>query len=331
LDNTNILVTGGAGFIGSALCRKLIKETNSNIIVLDKMTYASNLDSLKSIINNDRLYFINGSMGDESCIEKIFLQYQPEYVFNLAAETHVDNSITNPFPFIKTNIVDTHFLIDYSLKYFLKLKNKNKNFKFLQISTDEVYGDIGSDQPPASEASAYNPSSPYSASKAAGDHLIKAYNRTYGFPGLVSNCSNNYGPFQHSEKFIPVIINSILSKKKIPVYGNGSQIREWIFVDDHCDGLIELIKLGKVGENYNIGNTKGIQNIELISIILSVLKKMSVITNDEINNYVKYVKDRPGHDKKYAINSNKIKTECNWFAKTDFINGLNITINSILK
>ena len=328
MENTNILVTGGAGFIGSALCRKLINETNNNIIVLDKMTYASNIDSLKSIINNDRLHFFKGSIGDQKCIEQIFLKFQPEYIFNLAAETHVDNSIKNPFPFIKTNIVETHFFIQYASNYFAKLKNKN--FKFLQISTDEVYGDIEINHPPATEISPYNPSSPYSASKAAGDHLIKAYNRTYGFPGLISNCSNNYGPFQHGEKFIPVIIHSILNEKRIPIYGDGLQIREWIFVDDHCDGLIELMKLGKIGENYNIGNTKGITNIELISVILSVLKKISVIKSSDINDHVRYVEDRPGHDKKYAIDSNKIKNECQWLAKTDFINGLKMTINSIL-
>ena len=328
MDNSNILITGGAGFIGSALCRKLVNDTNNNVIILDKMTYASDMDSLKSILNNKRVFFFKGSIGNKENLDEIFIKYNPEYVFNLAAETHVDNSIQDAFPFIKTNIVETHFLIEYCLKYFLK--HKKRRFKFLQISTDEVYGDINIDSPPVSETTAYNPSSPYSASKAAGDHLIKSYYKTFGFPGLISNCSNNYGPFQHKEKFIPVIINSILNRQKIPVYGDGMQIREWIFVDDHCDALVQLMQLGAIGNNYNIGDTKGLKNIELIKIILSILKNKSIIENDEINEYVAFVKDRPGHDKRYAIDCTKINNECDWNSKTNFITGLNITIDSIL-
>ena len=328
MNNKTILVTGGAGFIGSALCRKLITETNNKVVVLDKMTYASDINSLAPIINNKKLIFIKGSIGDKTCVDSIYLKYKPDYVFNLAAETHVDNSITDPFPFIQTNIVDTHIFIHRSLKYYLK--THNKNFKFLQISTDEVYGDIDIDKPAASETNPYNPSSPYSASKAAGDHLIKSYVRTYKFPGLISNCSNNYGPFQHQEKFIPVIINSILNNKKIPVYGNGLQIREWIYVDDHCDGLIKLIKSGSIGENYNIGTDNGIQNVQIISIVLTILKQKSIIKDDDINNHVSFVDDRAGHDKKYAINSDKIKKECGWLNETSLVDGLGITINSII-
>lgn len=326
--NDTILVTGGVGFIGSALCRKLIRETTNKVIILDKMTYASNMSSIDSILNNKRLSIFKGSIGNRDLVDEIFYKYNPKYIFNLAAETHVDNSIKDPLPFIQTNILETHSFIQNSLKYFLK--NKHKNFRFLHISTDEVYGDISMQTPPVSETYAYNPSSPYSASKAAGDHLIKAYHRTYGFPGLISNCTNNYGPYQHSEKFIPVVINSILKNIKIPVYGNGKQIREWIYVDDHCEGLIQIIKYGKLGQNYNIGSDKSIENINLISIILSILKKLSVIDEDDINKHIKFVNDRPGHDKRYAINSEKIKIECKWHPKTSFEEGLELTINSIL-
>ena len=329
--NYNILVTGGAGFIGSALCRNIIKNTNNNLIILDKQTYASNLKSIKNILQNKNVYFFKGSIGNKKIVEEILLKFNPQYIFNLAAETHVDNSISNPKAFIKTNIVDTHQFIESILKYYMTLeKKKAQLFKFLQISTDEVYGDIDLDQKAVNERTAYNPSSPYSVSKATGDHLVKAYHRTFGFPGLISNCSNNYGPFQHNEKFIPVIIDSLINKKKIPVYGNGKQIREWIYVDDHCDALLKLIKSGQSGENYNIGNSNEISNLELIAKILVILKDFSLIHNLNINEYIDFIDDRLGHDKRYAIDSTKIEELCDWKAGTNFNKGLKKTISSII-
>jgi len=328
----NILVTGGAGFIGSALCRNIIKNINCKLIILDKLTYASNLNALKSIIKNKNVYFYEGSIGNSNIVKEILMQHSPQYIFNLAAETHVDNSISNPTAFVKTNILDTHSFLEDVLGYFKSLETKKaKLFKLLHISTDEVYGDIYIDQQPANEKTPYNPSSPYSASKAAGDHLVKAYFRTYGLPGLVSNCSNNYGPFQHNEKFIPVIIKNLLNKNKIPVYGNGKQIREWIYVDDHCDALLKLIEYGKPGENYNIGTGNELTNLDLIKNILICLKNQSLINSLDIHENVNFVFDRLGHDKRYAVNSSKILELCNWKPLIDLDEGLQRTIYSFLE
>ena len=330
-NNYNIVVSGGAGFIGSALCRNIIKNTSNNVIILDKLTYAANLDALKSIINNKNVHFFKGSIGNAKLVKSILDDFNPQYIFNLAAETHVDNSITDPKSFIKTNILDTFEFINTLLKYFRGLnKKKAELFKFIQVSTDEVYGDIPFDASPVNEEAPYKPSSPYSASKAAGDHLVKAYFRTYGFPGLISNCTNNYGPFQNNEKFIPVIIKNLINKKKIPVYGNGQQIREWIYVDDHCDALLNLMERGCPGDNYNIGSGKEITNLDLIKYILINLKKLAIIDNLDIDNYVDFITDRLGHDKRYAINSSKIKEISGWEASTKFDQGLQSTISWIL-
>ena len=251
----SVLVTGGAGFIGSALCNYLILNTNFKLIILDKLTYASDLNSIKKILKNPRVVFIKGSIGDDKLITQILDKYLPTYIFNLAAETHVDNSINVPHLFVETNILETHKLFNCCLKYFKKLdKQKSSKFKFLHVSTDEVYGDIEANADPAKEDSPYKPSSPYSSSKASADLILKSYYRTYGFPGIISNCSNNYGPFQNKEKFIPMILKSILLNNKITVYGNGDEVREWLYVDDHCDALLKIIIDGKVGENYNISD-----------------------------------------------------------------------------
>lgn len=324
----NILVAGGAGFIGSALCRNIIESTNDNLIILDKLTYASNLKSIENISKNKRVSFIKGCIGDRVIVEQILLKYSPKHIFNFAAETHVDNSITDPKSFTKTNISDTHNFIDEILKYFKNLgKNQSENFRFLQVSTDEVYGDINLDQKPVDEFAPYRPSSPYAASKASSDHIIKAYHRTYGFPGIISNCSNNYGPYQHIEKFIPVIITSLLKNKKIPIYGSGEQIREWIYIDDHCKALLKLIKLGNPGENYNIGTGKELKNIDLIKQIIHNLNDLSLISNSEFDCHVKFIKDRLGHDKRYAINSIKTRALCNWEPEINLDDGLRKTIN----
>ena len=331
IKGANILVTGGAGFIGSALCRNIIKQTNNNLIILDKLTYASNMNALDEIINEKNVCFYEGSIGNVKFVEEILLKHTPKYVFNLAAETHVDNSITNPSTFVKTNILDTHTFFNTILKYFLNLSTKNALiFKLLHVSTDEVYGDISLDQKPVNETTAYNPSSPYSASKAAADHLIRAYYRTYGLPGLVSNCSNNYGPYQNNEKFIPVIINKLLNGDRVPIYGDGNQIREWIYVDDHCKALLLLMKHGKIGENYNIGSGVEINNKELIKNILYYIEKKLLIQKKNFNEHINFVDDRLGHDKRYAINSSKINQLCNWKPTTNFDTGIKKTINTLI-
>lgn len=330
-SNQTILVTGGAGFIGSAFCRYINHNTKNKIIILDKMTYASNSNSIKNIIKNDNVILIKGSIGNKTLVEKLLKDYHPNYVINFAAETHVDNSIKNPESFIKTNIVDTHNFLGTLLEYYKQLNDLSLfNFKFLQVSTDEVYGDIAFDAIPVNENAQYKPSSPYSASKAAGDHLVKAYFRTFNFPGLISNCSNNFGPYQHHEKFIPKIINNILNDIKIPIYGDGSQIREWIYVDDHCEALKRLIINGNPGENYNIGSGNEISNLELVRSILLVLKSFSLVNKTDVISYVKFIDDRLGHDKRYSIDSSKIKSLCDWNISTSFDNGLKKTISSIV-
>ena len=327
----DILVTGGAGFIGSALCRNIIKNSNNNLIILDKLTYASNYKSIEDIIENKNVSFYQGSIGNKKIVSEILTKFNPQYVFNLAAETHVDNSISSPEPFIKTNILDNFYFIDNLLKYYKNLVGlESKKFKFLQISTDEVYGDIDFNQQPIKETAAYKPSSPYSASKAAGDHLIKAYHRTYGFPGFISNCSNNYGPYQNDEKFIPIIIKNLLNNKKIPVYGSGKQIREWIYIDDHCDALLKLIEFGVPGENYNIGTGIELTNIDLIKNILLQLNNLSLVNSLNVNDHISFVTDRLGHDKRYAINSSKTRDLCNWSPKVTLSDGLNKTIDYFL-
>ena len=311
MNINSIIVTGGFGFIGSALCRYLIKKTNYEIIIIDKMTYASDVNSLQTVINNNRVTFYKVSIGNRKKINKIFETHKPRLIFNLAAETHVDNSILNPTLFIKNNILETHAFFEEMLIYFQSIDQKNKiKFKILHVSTDEVYGDISIDNPPVDEKAPYNPSSPYSASKAASDFILKSYFRTFGLPAIISNSSNNYGPFQNKEKFIPVIIRNILRKKTIPLYGDGHQTREWLFVDDNCEALLKIIKNGIIGENYNIGSDERITNIELITKIVNVMYKKSVVNSLKVAEYLDFVPDRFGHDRRYAINSEKIKRYC---------------------
>ncbi len=327
-QKNNILVTGGAGFIGSALCRNIVKNTDSNLIILDKLTYASNLDSLSTILPKKNVFFYKESIGNIRFLKNILLKHNPISIFNLAAETHVDNSILNPTTFIETNVLHTHNFFQTILEYYKRLPHTiSSSFKLLHVSTDEVYGDIKLDEPAADESAAYNPSSPYSASKASSDHLAKAYFRTYGLPVLISNCSNNYGPFQNNEKFIPVILNNLIKNKKIPVYGSGKQIREWIYVDDHCDALLKLINRGVLGQSYNIGTGHELTNIELIQKIITILTELRIIRNNEINNYLNFITDRLGHDKRYALNSNKIMSLCDWQPKTEINDGLKKTID----
>ena len=309
-----IIVTGGLGFIGSNLIELLLKK-KFYVINLDKISYSSNFYNTKEFIRNKNYKFIKCNI-DEKKLIKILLKYKPVGIFNLAAETHVDRSIDNPQDFIKSNIVGTYNL----LESFRKFSHKNKKTRLIHISTDEVYGDILKGR--ADEKYAYKPSSPYAASKASSDHLVYSYVRTYKIPAIVTNCSNNYGPKQHPEKLIPKLIYNILNNKNLPIYGKGKNSREWIYVMDHCDALFKVFKKGKFGEFYNIGSNKNLNNIEITKSLINVAKKyLNVGPNVKIN----YVKDRPGHDIRYALNSKKIKKKLNWSPSTRFNDGIKKT------
>ena len=321
-NNKTILVTGGAGFIGSALVRYIVNETQHSVVNVDKLTYSGNLESLEGIENSKNYIFEKIDICDENELQGVFKKNQPDIVMHLAAESHVDRSIDGPSDFIKTNIVGTFNLLEQSKNYWQSLKGiKKESFRFLHVSTDEVYGDLGGTSDFFSEDTAYDPSSPYSASKASSDHLVRAWYRTYGLPVLITNCSNNYGPYQFPEKLIPHIILNALEGKNLPIYGDGKQIRDWLYVDDHVRALMIVALDGKVGETYNIGGNNEIQNIEVVKKICNILdglilKKINDITS--FANLITFVKDRPGHDVRYAINYNKIIKDLNWRPLEDF-------------
>jgi len=329
LDKKNkILVTGGAGFIGSNFIIDQIKNYKNNICNIDKLTYASSLDSLKKIKNNSNYRFIKGDIADSVLISKILNEYNPDYIINFAAESHVDKSIDKPQDFIYSNIVGVANLLINIKQYFQKnRKNISKNFRFLHVSTDEVYGSLKLNQSPFTENSIYNPSSPYSASKAASDLLVKAWNKTYELPVIISHCSNNFGPYQFPEKLIPLVIINCLSERKIPVYGTGKNIRDWIYVEDHCDALNNILINGSIGETYNIGGNTEKSNLDVIyhiCYILDVLKPRN--SGKKYEELISYVKDRPGHDFRYAISNDKISSLLNWNPKIDFDKGIQKTI-----
>ena len=310
-----IIVTGGLGFIGSNLIDLLIKK-NFSVINIDKISYSSNFYNLKEYNNSNKYKFIRCNIGERK-FKKILFKYKPICIFNLAAETHVDRSIDNPEHFVQSNIVDVYKLLEYFKEYSQKFSSK-----LIHISTDEVYGDILKGR--TSEKYPYNPSSPYAASKAASDHLVQSYVRTYKIPAIITNCSNNYGPKQHPEKLIPKLIYNILNNKPLPIYGKGLNSREWIFVKDHCEALIKIFKKGKIGNFYNIGSNKNLTNLKVCEHLLSVAKKNSILgTKVKIN----FIKDRPGHDIRYALNSNKIKKELNWKPRINFKEGIKLTFD----
>jgi dTDP-glucose 4,6-dehydratase len=314
-----VIVTGGYGFIGSNLVKYLIKK-NYFVINIDKLSYSANLYNLKDV-KKENYIFYKADINNKTLITKILNKHNPSIIFNLAAETHVDRSIDGPEPFIKNNINGVFNLLESLRAYKSK---KNKKIKLIHISTDEVYGDLNKTNKRANENFPYKPSSPYAASKASADHLIKSYIRTYGFPAIISNCSNNYGPNQFPEKLIPKIIFNILNNKPIPIYAKGLNSREWIYVEDHCKALELLATKGKIGENYNIGTDNNLTNIELTKLIIQKVKKKLKYIGKKVK--IIYVKDRPGHDFRYAINSKKIQKQLKWKPSTSLNNGISKTI-----
>jgi dTDP-glucose 4,6-dehydratase len=336
MTQKTFLVTGGAGFIGSAVVRELINNTDHKVVNVDKLTYAGNLESLASVEENPRYAFIKADICDATAMQNVLADHQPDLVMHLAAESHVDRSIDGPAEFIETNVVGTSVLLEASRQYWNSLKEtspeKAQNFRFHHISTDEVYGDLphpddvsDSELPLFTETTPYAPSSPYSASKASSDHLVRAWQRTYGFPTLVTNCSNNYGPYHFPEKLIPLVILNALDGKPLPVYGDGSQIRDWLFVEDHARALILVAQEGQIGETYNIGGHNEKRNIEVVQTICDILQDLAP-KDSRYRDQITFVKDRPGHDRRYAIDASKIQRELGWKPEETFQTGIRKTV-----
>ena len=326
--NNNILVTGGSGFIGSNFIQYLINHSDyKKIINLDKLTYAGNSDNLINIENDPRYKFVKGDICNRDFINKIFHDYKPITIVHFAAESHVDRSIDGPKDFIDTNIVGTYNLLQESLNIYSKLNKESKSFfKFHHISTDEVFGSLGKSGY-FTEDTAYDPSSPYSASKASSDHLVRAWHRTFGLPITISNCSNNYGPYQFPEKLIPLMIINCLSNKQLPVYGKGDNVRDWLYVEDHCKAIDLILKDGAIGETYNIGGNNEIKNIKIVKSICSILDTLEPTKSlKQYSDLITFVSDRPGHDFRYSIDTTKIKNELNWGPEESFDTGLLKTI-----
>jgi dTDP-glucose 4,6-dehydratase len=330
IKNKKILITGGAGFIGSAVIRHIIDNTNHSVINVDKLTYAGNLESLISVENDARYTFEQVDICDANEIKHVFNTYQPDIVMHLAAESHVDRSIDGPGEFIQTNIVGTYVLLEEARDYWSNLEgDKKSSFRFHHVSTDEVYGDLEGTDDLFTEETSYAPSSPYSAAKASSDHLVRAWQRTFKFPTLITNCSNNYGPYQFPEKLIPLIILNALEGKDLPIYGNGKQIRDWLYVDDHARALLHVALTGKISETYNIGGHNELQNIEVVKTVCSILDELAPSKLDGIAKYeqlIKYVGDRAGHDVRYAIDATKIDKELNWTPDETFATGIKKTV-----
>ncbi|AWA98756.1 dTDP-glucose 4,6-dehydratase [Vibrio harveyi] len=325
-----ILVTGGAGFIGSAVIRHIIRDTQDTVINLDKLTYAGNLESLAEVSDSERYHFEHVDICQRDELDRVFAKHQPDLVMHLAAESHVDRSIDGPAAFIEINVMGTYHLLESARQYWSTLDETRKAaFRFHHISTDEVYGDLEGTDDLFTETTSYAPSSPYSASKASSDHLVRAWQRTYGFPTLVTNCSNNYGPYHFPEKLIPLMILNALDGKPLPVYGDGMQIRDWLFVEDHARALYKVVTEGEIGETYNIGGHNEKANLEVVKTICSLLEEFRPNKPAGVESYeslITYVKDRPGHDVRYAIDATKIAQELNWTPEETFESGIRKTV-----
>lgn len=326
-----ILVTGGSGFIGSFVVRSLVNDFDFQVINVDKLTYAGNKESLSDIDQSDNYTFENVDICDQKEINRVIFDYKPDKIMHLAAESHVDRSIFSPIEFIQTNIMGTFELLNASLQYWQEMSKSKKNkFVFHHISTDEVFGDAGKNGELFTEETKYEPSSPYSASKASSDHLVKAWHRTFGIPIVLSNCSNNYGPYQYPEKLIPLTIMNALHGKEIPIYGKGDQIRDWLYVEDHVKALVKVMNEGTIGDSYNIGGHNEITNLEVVKTICDILDAL-VPTKKSYNELIRFVTDRPGHDTRYAIDASKIHRELNWKPDESFESGIKKTVKWYLE
>jgi dTDP-glucose 4,6-dehydratase len=322
-----ILVTGGAGFIGSNFVLDWLAQSSEVVINLDKLTYAGNLENLASLHTNDGHVFVKGDIADSALVAQLLASHQPRAVINFAAESHVDRSIHGPEDFIQTNIVGTFKLLEAVRAYWGGLDGDAKSdFRFLHVSTDEVYGSLGKEDAAFTETHPYAPNSPYSASKAASDHLVRSYHHTYGLPVLTTNCSNNYGPYHFPEKLIPLMIVNALSGKPLPVYGDGQQIRDWLYVKDHCSAIREVLARGKIGEVYNVGGWNEKPNIEIVKTICNLLDQLRPKASGSYADQITYVKDRPGHDRRYAIDASKIERELAWRPSETFDTGIHKTV-----
>jgi len=332
--NERILITGGAGFIGSAVIRYILRHTAHRVVNVDKLTYAGNLAAVAEVSSDPRYAFERIDICDAHAMRRVFAQYRPAAVMHLAAESHVDRSIEGPAPFISTNIVGTYTLLEVAREYWSSLDDAGRTaFRFHHVSTDEVYGDLDGSDALFTEDTPYAPSSPYSASKAAADHLVRAWHRTYGLPVLITNCSNNYGPYQYPEKLIPLVIRNALAGRPLPVYGRGDQVRDWLYVEDHARALYAVLTRGRVGETYNIGGHNEQRNIDVVRQICALLEELAPDKPAGVRRYedlITFVPDRPGHDRRYAIDASKIARELGWVPQETFESGLRKTVQWML-
>ena len=320
-------ITGGAGFIGSNFVRHWLTKETTPVVNVDALTYAGNLVSLADVESHPRYAFVHANIGDTEAMRNVFRTYKPRFVVNFAAESHVDRSIDGPEDFVMTNVVGTFRLLEVAREYFGSLaENEKKQFRFLHISTDEVYGSLGPTGK-FTETTPYSPNSPYSASKASSDHFVRAYHQTFGLPTLITNCSNNYGPYQFPEKLIPLMIAHAIEGKPLPIYGDGTQVRDWLYVEDHCQAIRTVLHKGRVGETYNIGGNAEMPNIEIVRLICDLVEQhYPAIQHKPIRSLITHVQDRPGHDRRYAIDTTKIETELGWKSQESFESGMNKTI-----